>query len=308
MRSSGDDDGRRGVRAAACDRRLRSARQARGRRGTAGSRRGLGRRRGAQRPRSAVLHLLEMHQQVGQPAFDRAELAEPGVGGVELLGQLGDAVFQRAERELVALAQLHAVEPLAQLADRAFELRRHGAAAFHQAAMRASSWASASDELSAAARSNLAASPRTSAESCASAPSDATFDTTPRSDTTACSSCLNARGSPPGVGRIGDLIDLVRQRAHRVLEADEAFGRREAAQRVAHLGKLLFEHGEGGAVRAGLPAAVDALGQRADLGFQRFDGAARHRLGQRAADFGEVFAQRAESRFRRAGAASRSAC
>ena len=162
--------------------------------------RGLGRRRGAQRPRSAVPHLLEMHQQVGQPAFDRAELIEPGVGGVELLGQLGDAVFQRAERELVALAQLHAVEPLAQLADRAFELRRHGAAAFHHGGdARFQPGRALRTQLSAAARSNCVASPRTSADSCASAPSDATFDTTPRSEMTACSSCLNASGSPPGV-------------------------------------------------------------------------------------------------------------
>ena len=95
----------------------------------------------------------------------------------------------------------------------------------------------------------------------------------------------------------GNHVDLLRQRAHRVLEADEAFGGREAAQRVADLGKLLFEHGEGGTLRARLPAVADALGQRPDLGFQRFDRAARHRLGQRAADFGEVFAERGDRAF-----------
>ena len=59
-------------------------------------------------------------------------MAEPGIGGVELLRKLGDAILERAERKLIALAELHAVEPLAQRADRAFQLGRHGAAAFHQ--------------------------------------------------------------------------------------------------------------------------------------------------------------------------------
>jgi hypothetical protein len=90
----------------------------------------LGRRRGAQRPR-AVLCFLEMHQQVGEAALDRIELGKPRVGRLELFRQLGDAILERAERELIALAQLRAVEPLAQFPDRAFELRRHGAAAFH---------------------------------------------------------------------------------------------------------------------------------------------------------------------------------
>ena len=63
------------------------------------------------------------------------------------------------------------------------------------APMRASSLVSASTLLSAEARSNWTASPRTSAASCSSAPSEATLETTPRSDITACSSCLNARGS-----------------------------------------------------------------------------------------------------------------
>ena len=116
---------------AGVDRRLRR-RDGAGRCGTAGS--GAGSAGGAARSvrEPAVPHFLEMHQQVGQAALDRVELVEPGVGGVELLGQLGDAILQRAERELVALAQLRAVEPLAQLADRAFELGRHRAAAFHQ--------------------------------------------------------------------------------------------------------------------------------------------------------------------------------
>ena len=86
----------------------------------------------------------------------------------------------------------------------------------------------------------------------------------------------------------------MRQAAHRFLESGQAFRRREAAQRVAHLGKPLLQPCERRAVAAGLPAAVDALGERAHLRLERLDRAARHRLGQRPADLGEIVAQRGE--------------
>ena len=43
-----------------------------------------------------------MDEQLGQPALDRLEMVEPGVGGVELLDQLGDPILEMAERRLVA--------------------------------------------------------------------------------------------------------------------------------------------------------------------------------------------------------------
>jgi len=42
---------------------------------------------------------------------------------------------------------------------------------------------------------------------------------------------------------------------------------------------------------------IDALGQSANFVFQRLDGAARHRLGQQLADFGNFAAQRRERVF-----------
>ena len=60
-----------------------------------------------------------MHQHVGHAALERVEAAELGVGGIEPLDQLDDAVFQAAQRELVALAQVHAVEPLVERMDEA---------------------------------------------------------------------------------------------------------------------------------------------------------------------------------------------
>jgi hypothetical protein len=59
--------------------------------------------------------------------------------------------------------------------------------------------------------------------------------------------------------RLGDHVDLLRQPAHRVLEADQAFGGGEVAQRVADLGQLLLDHRQRGALRARLPALADAV-------------------------------------------------
>ena len=288
--AAGSDDGRSGI---------RSSGERIGRGGCAARRRGrrLGRRRRPQRARAAVgAHLFEIHQQVGEPALDGIEMAEPRVGGIELFRQLGDAIFERAERELIALAELHAVEPLAQRADRAFQLRRHRAAAFHQ---RGDPRLQPAQRFGRRRRRRRARTgrraQRTSAASCARAPSDATLDTTPRSDITACSSCLNASGSLDRQGGAGDLVDLVRQRAHRLFEADQAFGRRETAQRVAHLRKPCSSAASAVAIGAGLPGAVDPLGQRANFRLQRLDRAARHGVGQRPADLGEIVAQRANA-------------
>ena len=41
-------------------------------------------------------------------------------------------------------------------------------------------------------------------------------------------------------------------------------------------------------IDAGGAADIDALGEPADFGFERFDGAARHGFGQASADFGEI--------------------
>ena len=53
----------------------------------------------------------------------------------------------------------------------------------------------------------------------------------------------------------------------------------------------------GRAIGARLPGAVETLGERAHLGFERLDRLARHGLGQRPADLGEIAAQRAETVF-----------
>ena len=256
---------------------------------------GLGRRR-AQAARPAVAHLFEIDQQVGEAALDGFEMAEPGVGGVELLRQLGDAVLERAERKLIALAELHAVEPLAQRADRAFQLGRHGAAAFHQRR-------------------------------------DPRFELGERLGAAVGGGALELGAEPAHLGGElrqravrGDVGDDAAQRHHGLLELLErqrialrAPGRTRrsdrscaTAPRTASSKPTRLSAGvrlrsasrtsassrssdrQRRAIGAGLPGAVDPLGQRAHLGFERFDGPARHGLGQRPADLGEIAAQRAE--------------
>ena len=73
-----------------------------------------------------------MHQHVAHAALQCVEAAELGVVGIEPLDQLHDAVFQATQRELVALAQVHAVEPLVERMDDGFEIGRQAAAALHQ--------------------------------------------------------------------------------------------------------------------------------------------------------------------------------
>ena len=88
-----------------------------------------------------------------------------------------------------------------------------------------------------------------------------------------------------------DEIDLVREAGHRVVEADQVFRRRQSAQRVAHFGKAVLDAAERAGVDAGLAAFGDALVEALDLLFDGFDGAARHRFAERAADLAEFVAQ-----------------
>ena len=90
------------------------------------------------------------------------------------------------------------------------------------------------------------------------------------------------------------LVDLMRQRADGLFETGQAFGRREVAERVADLGELAFERSERRAIGAGLPGAVDPLGQGPDFGFERLDGSPRHGVGQRPPDLGQIAPQRAK--------------
>ena len=67
-------------------------------------------RRGGGSDAVAAADLFDMHQQIGHPALDRFEIAETGVGRVEPLDQLGDSVFQRPERGVIGMREVHPFE------------------------------------------------------------------------------------------------------------------------------------------------------------------------------------------------------
>ena len=70
-----------------------------------------------------------MDQKLRHAALDRAELIEPRVGGVELGGEADDAVFERAERELLAAGKLVALHAVGEAVEQRFDARRQRRAA-----------------------------------------------------------------------------------------------------------------------------------------------------------------------------------
>ncbi len=55
-------------------------------------------------------NLLDMHQQVGDAALDRFEMAKPRVGGIEALHQRRDPVFQMRQCGVIGVRQLNPFE------------------------------------------------------------------------------------------------------------------------------------------------------------------------------------------------------
>ncbi len=94
------------------------------------------------------------------------------------------------------------------------------------------------------------------------------------------------------VVRTQDQIELGAEIADRLVVAGELLGRRQRAQHLADFAERLLDAGQSLAVAAVLAVFVDAAGQRADLVLERFDFAARHRLGDGLTDFGEFAAER----------------
>ena len=68
--------------------------------------------------------VLEVDEQLGEPALDRLEVIEPRVGGVELLDQLGDTVLEMADGRLVAAGELDPLNLVNQSLDDGLDLMR----------------------------------------------------------------------------------------------------------------------------------------------------------------------------------------
>ncbi len=88
-----------------------------------------------------------------------------------------------------------------------------------------------------------------------------------------------------------DHVELGAEIADRVVVAGKLLGRHQRAQHLADFGQRALDTVQRVAVDRALTVVVDTARQRADLGLERFDGAARHRLGDGGADFRKLAAE-----------------
>ena len=239
-------------------------------------------------------HALTFHldQEIGQSALDRAEMVEARVGGVELLGQPHDAVFEIVDRALVGTAGMQLIDLVGEAAHHRLEA---GGVAGRRAARLLQRVGDCGDPLlhqrERVGRRDLIdaggkhphfigqlrervvrGDMRNHAAQC----DDRAFELLER---------LRIRTGT------GDAVDLVRQAAERLVESGQAFSRGQRAQRVADFGEAALDARHRDAIGAGMAFAVDARRQRADLGFQGLDRLPRHRFLEHHADLGKVVAQ-----------------
>ena len=209
-------------------------------------------------------HVLDMHQQIGQAALDRFQVAEARVGGVQPLHQLDDAILEMADRDIVAARLLDLLDLVGQRLHQRFQPRRHVVAALRALGQRVGERGNAMLEIveriaAVAGRRHvldLLGQHLHLGRKSGHRVVEATWLAISRSVVMACSSCCSVAGSFCATIR----SILCARRGHRVVEADQVFRRRQPAQRIAHFGEPVLDAGERAAVDAGLAAFRDALG------------------------------------------------
>ena len=241
---------------------------------------------------------LQVAQDVVQPVLDTAQIAAARIGiALDPLQQIGDPLLEMREGRGRVVADLHAVETVGQRADRAFQMfgalgglrplarfqrggERGDALLQHGKAVAAVRGAIDLVDLG---RQQL----HVLGEPCQRFVGGDVRDDAAQGRDRAFE-LAHGRGVVIGAQ---DQIELGAEIADRLVIAGELLGRRQRAQHLLDVGKRALDAGEHlavGAVGAGL---VDATVQRADLVLDRFDRAARHRLGDGVADLGELGAE-----------------
>ncbi len=234
-----------------------------------------------------------MHQQIREPALDGFEIAELGVGGVEPLHQLGDAILEIAQRRVIRMRELNPFELFDQPGEQFFKLVRHRVAGLGRSAERlrerldtvfqhrhrvpADRAIGEFVDLGAERTNILGYSVQRVVGG------DMGHDPAECADRRL--QLLERRRVFPG----DDHVDLLRQRPHGVVEPGQALGGRQAVQRVADLGEPAFDAGDRRRINTGVARIIDALGERLGFVLERLHDMARLRFGELAADFVEVF-------------------
>ena len=204
---------------------------------------------------TAAAGLLDMNQQVGEPTLDGIEMREAGIGGIEPLHQRGDAILEMAERGVVGVGELNPFELFDQAGDQPLELARNRMASFVRSVKHVGKRIDAVFQR----RQRIAACRHVGdVVDPGREPADIFGDFRQRvvrghmvEDAAQCADRLFKLLQRRRVVIGGDDIDLARQRRYRILDADQAFRRGEAAQRLAHFGQTVFEACERGTVDAG---------------------------------------------------------
>ena len=260
---------------------------------------------GADRVGQALM--FEVDEQLGEAAFDRLEMVEAVIGGVEFLHECGDPVFEMTERGLVAAADLNILDPVDQTGDHGFKFVRHilavPVARFERVGERPDPPLQHREHLGAAGRTGGLVDLGGERAHLLGEVRQRVVRGHMRDDAThgddGAFKLLKGRRI---LAVAGDQLDFVRERLHRFAEAGEAFGRRQRAERVAHFREPLLEVRQRRGVGAGLPGLVDAVRKLAHLAFERLDRLARHGFLQHDADLGEIVAERVDRLVETAGA------
>ena len=86
----------------------------------------------------------------------------------------------------------------------------------------------------------------------------------------------------------------MRQRPHRLLEADQVFRGRQHAQHLADFRQSALKGGERARIDARLATVINSFAERFDFDFKRLYRAPRERLIELAADVGEIGTDRSD--------------
>ena len=244
---------------------------------------------------------FEMAQHVLQAFFDPSEIAGAVVRRrFEAFEQIRYALFEMREGGRAVIADLQMVEAVHQRPQGAFDMFRivadHGPfAAFQRRCQRRDALFEHRERIAAAfgagelvdlgrQRVDVFAEPRQGVGGCD------VGDDRPQ-----CRDGVFKLTDGAGiVAAAHDHVELGAEIADRFVVAGELFGRRHRAQRFANFVQRAFDIGQNLVIDSTLPRIVDAPRQRADFILDRFDRAARHRLGDGVADFVQLAAERGD--------------
>ena len=247
------------------------------------------------RCRTCAALVFNVHQEVGEAAFDRFKLADACAGGVKLLHQVGEAVLEITEGHVIGARILQALDLVGQTLDQRFELRRHAAAVLNA---RFESIGNVRDTLI----KNFQGIAVVHTTDTGSGHLINLLGQRMHLSGQLAQRLVGNAAHRRNVGfkllerarvrrRTTEHVDLLRQAVDRFAEAVQSLSRPERRQRFEDFRQSALNGGERVGVQAGMAAVVEAGRERADFAFQRFDSTLRHGIQQRVGDLAQSLLQ-----------------